>query len=208
MRHFVAATRLAAVGLLLAGAACKSDPATPDGPPRGWRVQVGQQAPDFLLVTTNAEKMRLAEHRGKVVVANFFGTSCAYCRAEVEAFKTQLVPKFEGDERIAVWTIAYREPRSTVADFIRARRYEWPFLLDFDGEVFAQYAEPGLPRLVVIDHDGKIASLHTGFGPGAMEKLLAELEPLVARVPAGGKVDPFVKTPSFSSEGTLGGGVE
>lgn len=42
----------------------------------------GRAAPDFALSTPNGKIVHLSDYRGKAVLINFFGTTCAPCREE------------------------------------------------------------------------------------------------------------------------------
>ena len=156
----------------------------PYDPSVDWHVEVGGQALGFSLMTPQAEKIRLSDLRGKVVVANFFATWCGPCLTEVRVMNEELVPLAKADPRLAVITIASMEPIERVTRFVREKGYEWPFLVDTHGEVFKRYCKTGsIPRMMIIDHTGKVAHLSIGFGMDSISELMGTINSLLARVP-------------------------
>lgn len=54
-------------------------------------------------------------------------------------------------------------PGDQVATAMHEHQYAWPGIADPDGEVLRQYGFHGVPAFVIIDPDGNIASLSSGY---------------------------------------------
>ncbi len=119
-------------------------------------------APEFSLeLLSDASQSTLTEYRGKVVLLNFWATWCSPCREEMPAMQ-QLWERYraEGFEILAV--AGDRRGRKNVAPFIAEHGFEYPVLLDPDGEVRNRYEVVGLPMSYLIGRDGKISGRVVG----------------------------------------------
>jgi peroxiredoxin len=119
-------------------------------------------APRASFVALNGNNFTVADLRGKVVLVNFWATSCVTCVAEmpklVEAWR-QYAPR--GYETVAV-AMSYDHPNA-VADF--ARRHALPFrvALDADGAVAAAFGHVSVtPTTYLLDRQGRIVTRYVG----------------------------------------------
>ena len=137
----------------------------------------GAAAPDFALGGLSGPNMRLSEHRGEVVMLNFWATWCGPCRQEM--------PLLEGIyER-------YREAGFTVigvnldGESDRARRMaedlgvSFPLLFDEDKSVSKLYGIRAMPVTFLIDRDGMVRHVHQGYRPGFEDRYLEQVRQLV-----------------------------
>ena len=68
-----------------------------------------------------------------------------------------------GAHGLKVISINQKEPRATVAKFVRERRYKPLVLLDEDGAAGERYSVSSIPTLVLVDKKGKVRAFEEGF---------------------------------------------
>lgn len=120
------------------------------------------ERPRASFVALSGNNFTLEELRGKVVLVNFWATSCVSCVAEmpklVEVWRAY-APR--GYETVAV-AMSYDHPNA-VADF--ARRHALPFhvALDADGAVAAAFGHVSVtPTTYLLDRRGGIVTRYVG----------------------------------------------
>ena len=149
-------------------------------PPRAWiEPAEPRTAPNFTLDRLNGDAFRLKEHRGTVVVLNFWATWCPPCREEIPDFVNMQADL--GDRGVQFVGVALeRNPDpQAVRDFAEKMNVNYPIGLG-DGSIAQKYGGiRGLPMTFVIGPEGEIR----GRIPGrtteerlrpALERLLEE----------------------------------
>ncbi len=123
-------------------------------------ASLNQQAPAFSLPETYGGRVDLESFRGRPVVLVFWMTSCGICRRELPMM-SQLAPEFRS-KGIAV--VAIHLGRADEArDYMRSNRINMTSLVDSEGAVGQAYHVSGVPRLVLIGHDGRIKRTTSGL---------------------------------------------
>ncbi len=153
--------------------------------PRGGGLAVGRTAPDVDLPGVEGPGFELEAFRGKVVVLDFWATWCGPCRAALPALAELGAWGEANGLPLAVVAVNTSEQSRTL-EARRARIQAFlaeqgpriaglKVVLDLDGAVAGAYRVRGLPTTVIIDADGRIVSVRTGFGPGSEERLRSDL---------------------------------
>lgn len=119
-------------------------------------------APPVTFVGLKGERITPDELRGKVVMVNFWATSCTTCVAEMpEMVDTYNKYKGKGLEFVAV-AMKY-DPPSYVVNFTETRQLPFKVALDVTGEAAKAYGDVTMtPTTFVIDKDGKILKRYVG----------------------------------------------
>lgn len=138
----------------------------------------GQDAPDFELEQMNGETFRLSDHRGEVIVVNFWATWCPPCKKEIPGF-VELQNEFGSEGVLFVGVSLDEGGFDAVRPFAEKMDINYPLVVD-DGTVASKYGGVrALPTSFVVGPEGKIQYARPGFLP---ENVLREkLKPLLKK---------------------------
>jgi peroxiredoxin len=140
----------------------------------GENVRVGREAPDFSLPDLDGNEVALSDHRGEVVLINFWATWCPPCRVEMPDMEA--VYREHNEDGLEILGVDQREPKELVEEFVTERGFSWIFLLDEDFDVSQEYAATSIPRSILVDRDGTVAHIWRGtLTRSQLEQQLANL---------------------------------
>jgi thiol-disulfide isomerase/thioredoxin len=120
----------------------------------------GQEASDFTLADLEGRKHSLKAQRGRVVMLDFWATWCGPCRMQMP--NVDKLHKEFHDKGLVVYAINQQESADKARRYLDKYKYTTTTLLDSDGQVGNSYKVTGIPSLVVIDREGKIAAHMVG----------------------------------------------
>lgn len=120
----------------------------------------GTPAPDFELPNLTGETVSLSEHRGRIVLLNFWATWCKPCVKEMPAM--QKVYEELRDQGFVVLAINELEDEAKVRAHISEHGHTFPVLLDHNNRVANMYGVRGLPVSVFVDRAGRVRDFVKG----------------------------------------------
>lgn len=152
------------------------------------QIKSGNTAPTFVLKSLEDNYVYLRDFCGKlrppsknkkqhVVIVSFFATWCKPCLKEIKELKMVLA-NFEG-RNLQLFLIDLKEEKSVVRKFVREKNLPGTILLDKYGVVAKKYGATTLPRLFVIDRDGKLVWETKGYHENLADELTSVLEKLL-----------------------------
>jgi len=143
----------------------------------------GQPAPDFTLPGP-AGTVSLSQFRGQVVLLDFWASWCAPCAQSFPWLDT--LQKTLLDRGFTVLGVNVDKQRKKADAFLAAHPATFPVAFDAKGEAASAYTLPGMPTSCLVDRQGVLRRVHTGFRPEECDGLEAAIRSLLAEpVPAG-----------------------
>lgn len=135
-----------------------------------------QAAPDLPFTQLDGSKHTLADFKGKVMIVNFWATSCSTCVKEMpQIVSTHQKFKAQGLETLAI-AMEY-DPPAYVMQFAQSRELPFRVAIDHSGDLAKGFGEVQLtPTTFVVNKKGQIVKRYVGEPDfAALHGLLAQL---------------------------------
>jgi peroxiredoxin len=110
---------------------------------------------DFTLKDLHGKKVTLSELRGKIVLVNFWATTCAPCRQEMADLES-IYTRFQS-QGLVILSLTDENPFK-IGSYLSHANYHPTVLLDSDGKVQKLFHVDGTPRTFVFDRSGKLVA--------------------------------------------------
>ena len=139
---------------------------------------VGQAPPDFTLTDLDGNEFTLSDMAGeKAVVIDFWATWCGWC---VRGFPNLVEFTDEYGDKVEVVAVDVWEREGTtletISDFKEENDINFTLLMNWEGDVAEQYFVTGIPLTVVVDIDGNIAAIYSGYHETLKDDLVTLLD--------------------------------
>ncbi|MYD52337.1 MAG: TlpA family protein disulfide reductase [Dehalococcoidia bacterium] len=123
-------------------------------------TRVDQPAPDFRLELLGDGDITLSEQRGKVVVINFWTSTCPPCRTE--ARDLEAASQVYQDKDVLFVGANIQDTPEPAKRFLDEFGVTYPNGLDVGGRISIDYGVVGIPVTFVVDGDGTVARRWVG----------------------------------------------
>ena len=131
------------------------------------RIQLKTNPLELKFVALDGKEFDLSQHRGKVVLIDFWATWSAPCVVGLPE-KNELYKKFH-DQGLEIVGISFDQDKKALEDFVKAKEIPWAQY--FDGKVwegkFAPYGIQFVPAMWLIGRDGRVIDFNAQDGLAA-----------------------------------------
>ena len=137
------------------------------------KVEVGYLAPNFSLINLKGNWENLNDHRGKVVLINFWATWCVPCRIEMPSLE-KLYRRFRS-QGFTILAVSI-DKTGGIKEFIEQYKLSFPVLIDKEGRAEQIYHSHTIPVTYVISRTGYIMAKVDGAKNWASPETLKAVE--------------------------------
>ncbi len=138
--------------------------------------QIGAPAPAIRVESMSGKALALDDYRGKVVLLDVWASWCGPCKQELPMLD-DMAKRLRGDG-IEVLAVSVDQERANVVKFLKARpRWSLTIAHDPKGEIADRLAPDKMPTSYVIDREGIVRYVNSGFEPSdaaVIERRLVE----------------------------------
>ncbi|MGE0791255.1 MAG: TlpA disulfide reductase family protein [Sandaracinaceae bacterium] len=119
----------------------------------------------------------LAQHRGSVVVVDFWASWCEPCAEAVPALE-RIYQRYR-ENGLVVIGVSEDRTVDNARGFLSRTSVSFPTMLDADHSVAGAYHPPTMPSSFIIDREGVVRHIHSGFRSGDAARIEREIRDLL-----------------------------
>jgi peroxiredoxin len=128
-----------------------------------------KQLPSVEVKTLDGQVINIQEfaENGKITVLSFWATWCSPCKKELDAI-ADLYPDWqeEYDMELVAITIDTQRALAKVNPMVAAKAWEYVVLSDVNQDLKNALNFQTVPQTYLLDQDGNIVYIHSGYVPG------------------------------------------
>lgn len=137
-------------------------------------LRIGVEAPTFKVTDVDGKPIDLAQHKGNVIIINFWATWCDPCVQEFPNAK-KLYTKFK-DKGVQFIGVSLDDDIEDLRGFVKQFEVGWPQIFDgkrWRGAIPSLYHIQAIPTMVLLDRESKVR--YVGSDAEAVTRIVTTL---------------------------------
>lgn len=124
-------------------------------------ISLSVLSPALNAASPSADRLDLADYRGKVVVLDFWASWCVPCRRSFPWLNTMHARYAQ--QGLVIIGVNLDQQREEATGFLEKYPAKFQIHYDSDGSLAEKFNVRGMPSSYVIGRDGEVAAEHLGF---------------------------------------------
>lgn len=120
-------------------------------------------APDFTVLDSSGEPVRLSDYRGRPIVLNFWATWCGYCLYEMPDFNEAYHNYPDVMFMMVNYTDGFYETVESATNCIESEGFDFEIFFDTEIDAISAYGVRSYPVTFFIDADGYLITYSPGM---------------------------------------------
>lgn len=137
---------------------------------------IGKPAPTVAITKLNGQSFKVSDYKGKILVVDFWSTTCTPCKACFPAFE-RVVAEYK-NEPFQLFVAGIAEDKETQQQYVDKSRLTLDVLRDPDMEFYKAIGAKGTPHKFIIDPQGVIRMESIGYA-GSTDREYYEVKAMV-----------------------------
>ncbi len=140
------------------------------------------ELPDTQIKDVNSGKkvaFNQAVEKGKVTLVSFWATWCVPCKKEIKNVREKM-PQWKTEADFNYVTISIDESRAEglVRSYAKSQGWDFPYYIDANSDLKRSLNFQTVPFTAIIDKNGKVAYMHSGYEEGGENEVFAKIKEL------------------------------
>ena len=140
------------------------------------KVKTGDVMPAFTIVSDNGKQISSSEFSGNVLLIIMFTTWCPTCQLEMAEIEKSLWPRFKDIKGFSLLSIGREHSDDELVEYNKTNQFTFPLYPDKDRKIFDLFAIQFIPRIYLINKEGRIIYMTMGYSENEFRQLERMIE--------------------------------
>lgn len=148
-------------------------------------AQTNERLPNTQIKDVNSgKKIAFNEtvSKNKVTLVSFWATWCIPCKKEIKNIRAKMADwKKEADFEYVTVSVDESRAEGLVRSYAKSQGWDFPYYIDPNSDLKRSLNFQNVPFTLIVDKDGTVAYMHSGYEEGGENEVFAKIKELSAK---------------------------